>query len=158
MGRHKASTSYGSCSHSRLVSSYSENWAIKRCKDMTNSTGGRIRTAIAMERHRQPQPHIQKLLDSLKIARCKKHNGAQLGIRQWTISNTPNIQCHYYRHNTTQSHMYILLFPSQHFSASVDHLQVLALTPRLLYCIEWLFPSYTVVLLHWHTLNLFFLK
>jgi hypothetical protein len=67
-------------------------------------------------------------------------------------------QCHYHRHNATQSHIYILLFLSQHVSASVGHLQVLPLTPKLLYSIDWLFPSHTVVLLHRYTLKLFFLK
>jgi hypothetical protein len=46
-----------------------------------------------------------------------------------------NVQCHFYRHNATQSHIYSPFF-SQHVSASVGHLQVLALTPKLLYCIE----------------------
>jgi hypothetical protein len=45
-----------------------------------------------------------------------------------------HVQCHYYCHNATKSHIlvYILLFLSQH----VSHLQVLALTPKLLHCIE----------------------
>jgi hypothetical protein len=47
-----------------------------------------------------------------------------------------HVQCHYYRHNATQSHIYILLFLPQHVSASVGHLQVLDLTQKLLYCIE----------------------
>jgi hypothetical protein len=71
-----------------------------------------------------------------------------------------HVQCHYYRHNATQFHIYscFLLFLSQHVSASVGHLQVLALTPKLPYCIELLFPSHTVVLLYKCSLKLFFLK
>jgi hypothetical protein len=46
------------------------------------------------------------------------------------------LQCHYYRHNATQSYIYTLPSPSQHVSASVCHLQVLAPTPKLPHCIE----------------------
>jgi hypothetical protein len=72
--------------------------------------------------------------------------------RRSTMSLLPS-QC-----NSISYIQYILLFLSQHVSASVGHLQVLALTPKPLYCIEWLFPSHTVALLHRHTLKLFFVK
>jgi hypothetical protein len=39
-----------------------------------------------MEKHRELQPHVQKLLGSVEIARCeKRHTSVQLGIRQRTI-------------------------------------------------------------------------
>jgi hypothetical protein len=57
-------------------------------------------------------------------------------VSSWLLIAELLAQCHYYRHNTTQSHIYILFFLSQHVSASVGHLEVLALTPKLLYSIE----------------------
>jgi hypothetical protein len=58
---------------------------------MDHSTGSRNRTTIGVERHRWPQSYVQKLLGPVEIARCEKRRSrAQLGIHQWTISNSLN--------------------------------------------------------------------
>jgi hypothetical protein len=68
-----------------------ENGAIKRPRHTAHSTGGRNRAATGMEKYHRPQPHVQKLLGSVEVARCeKRHTRAQLGIRQRTMYNSPN--------------------------------------------------------------------
>jgi hypothetical protein len=90
-GRHKTNTSYCSSGSSRLGSGDSENGAIKRPKPRVLSTGGRNQSATGIEIYRRPQPHVQKLLGSVEVARYeKRQTRAQLGIRQRTIYNNPN--------------------------------------------------------------------
>jgi hypothetical protein len=63
----------------------------KRPRHRAHPTGSTNRAATGEERHCRPQPHVQNLLGSVEIARCEKiHFRAQLGIRQRTISNSPN--------------------------------------------------------------------
>jgi hypothetical protein len=83
--------SYCSCSHSRMGSSSFKNGTTKRPRHRAHHAGSRNRAATRMERHCRLQPHVQKLLGSVEITHCeKRHTTAQLGFRQWTISNRPN--------------------------------------------------------------------
>jgi hypothetical protein len=85
-GRRQAGTSYCGCSRSLLRSSGSENRTTERPRHRAHSGGSRDQTASRMEKHRRPQPHVQKLLDPTEIPRCEeRHTTAPLGIRRQTI-------------------------------------------------------------------------
>jgi hypothetical protein len=87
----QANTSHSSCGRSRLGSSGPKNGTTKRSRHRTHSTGGRNRAKTGVERHHRPQSHVQKLLGSVEVARCKRrHSRAQLGIRQRPVQNDPN--------------------------------------------------------------------
>jgi hypothetical protein len=60
-------------------SCYSDNRAIKQPKHRARSTGSGNRAVTRMERYRRLQPHVQKLLGSMEIARCEeRHTRVQL--------------------------------------------------------------------------------
>jgi hypothetical protein len=66
VGRHQIGTRYCGCSHSHLGSNRSEKGTTHRPGQRARSGGSRVQTAPRMERHRQLQPHMQKLLAQWK--------------------------------------------------------------------------------------------
>jgi hypothetical protein len=80
-GRRQRSMNCCSCSSSWLGSSGSENRTAKGPRNRAHSGRSGNWATTGKERYRRPQPHAQKLLGSVEIARCeKRHVRVQLRI------------------------------------------------------------------------------
>jgi hypothetical protein len=81
-GRRQVGSRCCCCSRSRFRSSCSEKGTPERSGHRAHSGGSRDQTAPRMERHRRPQPRVQKLLAQWKSRAVKNGILSESGIAQ----------------------------------------------------------------------------